>query len=84
MGFVLAILYAPEGGRPLSIARVNNRKLLAAAAEEAVSESEATAGRLMDHDRTLGTLQREEAAKLRRVLSPLVAKRMGPPLAGVM
>jgi hypothetical protein len=48
MDFVLAILYAPEGHRPLSIARVNNRTLLAAVAEEALSDSDATAGRLME------------------------------------
>jgi hypothetical protein len=72
MNFVLAILYAPAGQRALSVARVHNHSLLAAAAEEALSESESVQAKLMGCDANLGALQREEAAKLRRVLSALV------------
>lgn len=34
MNVVLAILYAPEGQKPLSIARVDDRYLLSAVAEK--------------------------------------------------
>jgi len=73
MNFVLAILYTPEGHRPLSIARVNDRTLLAAAAEQAIFEADATARELMEGDPTLGAFQHEEANKLRRVLRRLLA-----------
>lgn len=72
MNVVLAILYAPEGQKPLSIARVYDRALLSAAAERAICEAEATANDLMDSDPTLGALQLEEANKLRRVLGLLL------------
>lgn len=72
MNMTLAILYAPEGHKPLSIARINDRSLLSAAAERAISEAEAAAIELMETDPTLGALQFEEANKLRRVLSLLV------------
>ena len=72
MNFTLAILYAPEGHRPLSIARVHDRDLLTMAAKRAILEAEAAAIRLMEGDPTLGVLQREEANKLRRVLCRLV------------
>lgn len=72
MNVVLAILYAPEGQKPLSIARVYDRALLSAAAVGAILEAEATASELMESDPTLGALQLEEANKLRRVLSLLL------------
>jgi hypothetical protein len=72
MKFTLAILYAPDGRRPLSVARVSDRDLLAIVAEQAVLEAEAIAARLTEDDPTLGALQREEATKLRRVLWRLV------------
>jgi hypothetical protein len=75
MNVVLAILYAPEGHKPLSIARVYDRALLAAAAEKAIREAETTASELMEDDPTLGALQLEEANKLRRVLSLLLPAR---------
>ena len=72
MNVVLAILYAPEGQKPLSIARVYDRGLLSAAADKAIQEAEATASELMEDDPTLGALQLEEANKLRRALSILL------------
>lgn len=78
MDVILAILYAPEGQKPLSIARVYDRGLLSAAANRAICEAEAEADQLMDEDPTLGTLQREEANKLRRVLSLLLPITPGP------
>ena len=78
MNVMLAILYAPEGQKPLSIARVYDRVLLSAAAEEAIREAEATASELMADDPTLGALQLEEANKLRRVFSLLLPVRPSP------
>ena len=78
MNVMLAILYAPEGQKPLSIARVYDRVFLFAAAEEAIREAEATASELMADDPTLGALQLEEANKLRRVFSLLLPARPGP------
>jgi hypothetical protein len=72
MNVILAILYAPEGQKPLSIARVHDRSLLHAAAEKAIIEAERTATELMEDDPTLGALQLEEANKLRRTLSILL------------
>src|SRR4051812_47837219 len=84
MNVVLAILYAPEGHKPLAIARVNDRGLLAAVAERAIREAEVMAAELMNDDPTLGTLQLEEVNKLRRVLSLLLKTRATPVAAGVM
>jgi hypothetical protein len=69
---MLAILYAPEGQKPLSVARINDQNLLSAAAAAAVFEAEQAASELLEEDETLGLLQLEEAAKLRRVLSLLL------------
>ena len=77
MNVMLAIVYAPEGQKPLSIARIHDRTLLAAAAEEAVREAEATAAELMENDPTLGSLQLEEVKKLRRVLGLLLPTNAG-------
>jgi hypothetical protein len=54
MDVVLGILYAPEGQKPLSIARVHDRSLLSAAAEKAIYEAEAMANQLMEEDPDFG------------------------------
>src|SRR5512143_3606195 len=77
MNVILAILYAPEGQKPLSIARIHDRSLLSAAAEKAIIEAERTATDLMEDDPTLGALQLEEANKLRRALSILLPTGSG-------
>jgi hypothetical protein len=74
---MLGILYAPDGRKPLSIARVYDRDLLSAAAKTALREAETTASELMEENPTLGALQLEEANKLRRVLSLLVPSCSG-------
>jgi hypothetical protein len=84
MDVMLAILYAPEGQKPLSVARIYDRALLSAAAAEAIREAEATASELMADDPTLGALQLEEANKLRRVLSLLLPACPGPRQQAVM
>jgi hypothetical protein len=76
MNMTLAILYAPEGHKPLSIARINDHSLLSAAAERAISEAEATATELMETDSTLGAVQFEEANKLRRVVTTRQVSRV--------
>ena len=77
MNVILAILYAPEGQKPLAIARIYDRSLLSAAAEKAITEAERTASELMADDPTLGALQLEEANKLRRALSILLPTSSG-------
>src|SRR5215471_7397363 len=72
MNVMLAILYAPEGQKPLSIARVYDRALLSAVAERAIREAEMSANNLTDDDPTLAAVQLEEANKLRRVLGLLL------------
>ncbi len=74
MPFTVAILYAPDGRRPLSLVRVNDRELLGVVAERAILEAEASARRLQDDDPVLGALQLQEVTKLRHVLLPLLPK----------
>jgi len=81
MNVMLAILYAPEGHKPLSIARVYDRDLLSVAAEKAIREAEASASELMESDPTLAAVQFEEAAKLRRVFSLLLPSAGSRPYA---
>jgi hypothetical protein len=68
----VAILYEPERGRPLTVARVSDRRLLVAAAEAAIAEADERALALGDADAFLGAVQREEAERVRRVLAILV------------
>ena len=85
--FSLAIVYTPEGGRPLSLARICDRSLLRSAAAAALREAERQAESLSVQDQVLGVVQAEEAAKLRRILGRLLApEREGVGLcpAGVM
>jgi len=72
MNLVLAILYAPEGQKPLSIARIRDRGMLSAAAERAIAETESHASSLLSDDPVLASLQFEEANRLRRVLRALL------------
>ncbi len=74
MSFTLAILYAPKGQRPLSIAKIDDRNLFGVAAKRAVFEAESAATSLMSGDPTLGAFQLEEANKLRRILSRFLPK----------
>lgn len=76
--FKLVIAYIPEGGTPLSLARISDRTLLREAATAALLEAEQTTRSLMVADRTLGAIQAEETAKLRRVLSLLAITDENP------
>jgi hypothetical protein len=71
--FSLAIVYTPEGCRPLRLARILDRTLLRTAASVALSEAEVQVEFLMAKDPVLGMVQAEEATKLQRVLKALMA-----------
>ncbi len=74
----LAIFYEPERGRPLTIARVGDRRLLLAVAEAAIAEADERARALDEADGFLGALQREEAERMRHVLGILLPELLEP------
>jgi hypothetical protein len=80
MNVMLAIVYAPDGRKPLSIARVRDRALLAAAAEKAILEAQTIASSLMKDNPALAAIQFEEADKLRRVFGRLLRSDCEPTL----
>jgi hypothetical protein len=71
--FSLAIVYTPEGGRPLRAASMSDRSLLRKAVGAALRQAQREAETLAASDKTLGSIQAEETAKLRRVLRLLLA-----------
>ena len=68
----LLLVYEPAGGRPLTVARVHDRRMLLDAAQIAIIAAEQRAEELAAADRVLGEVERAEAGRLRRVLSILV------------
>lgn len=68
----LLLVYEPVGGRPLTVARVDDRAMLLDAAQLAILAAEKRAEDLAAADRVLGELERAEAGRLRKVLSLLV------------
>ena len=68
----LLLVYETPGGRPLTVARIDDRTLVTKAATAALTAADARAEHLTEVDRTLGLVQREEANRLRRVLNLLV------------
>jgi hypothetical protein len=68
----LLLVYQPEGGRPLTVARVDNETLLRDAAHHALLEADDRAQQFGEVDRLLGEIERSEAGRLRRVLSLLI------------
>ena len=74
----LAIVYEPERGRPFTVARVADRLLLVAVAQAAIAEAEGRASAIAEADEFLGTVQHEEAERIRRVLGILVPELRGP------
>ena len=73
----LAIVYEPERGRPLTVARVADRRLLIAVARAAIAQAEERASAIAQADRFLGTVQHEDAARIRRVLTILLPELCG-------
>ncbi len=68
----LLLVYEPVGGRPLTVARVADSRMLVDAARAAILAAEQRAEDLATADRVLGELERAEAGRLRKVLSLLV------------
>ncbi len=66
--FNVAIIYRPPGGRPLSLATIDDPGLLRSAAALALSEASGKAVQLSVLDPVLGQIQGAEAEKLRRIL----------------
>ena len=73
MSIALYIVCEPkDAGKPLALARIEDRGALIAAARAAVSEAEARADHVESCDVVLGELQREEAHRLRNSLERLI------------
>ena len=80
----LLLVYEPTGGRPLTVARVEDRRLLLDAAQLAIIAAEQRAEELAAADCLLGEVERAEAGRLRKVLSLLVPElRSGDALLDV-
>jgi hypothetical protein len=73
MSIALYIVCEPrDRGKPLALARIEDRMALLAAARAAISEAEARANDIDDYDEVLGELQREEAQRLKNSLERLI------------
>jgi len=68
----LLLVYEPAGGRPLTVARVADPRMLLEAAQIAILAAEQRAGEMAAADHVLGEVERAEAGRLRKVLSLLV------------
>lgn len=68
----LLLVYEPAGGRPLTVARIADPRMLLDAAQVAILAAEQRAEELATADRLLGEVERAEAGRLRKVLSLLV------------
>jgi hypothetical protein len=64
----LYITLEPERGKPITLARVRDRELLASAALIAVQEAESIAEEVALQDKILGVLHRQEACRLKQAL----------------
>jgi hypothetical protein len=73
MSTVLYIVCEPKDeGRPLALARIEDREALIVAARAAVSEAEARARVAEGHDELLSELRQEAADRLRSSLEKLI------------
>jgi hypothetical protein len=68
----LLLVYEPSGGRPLTVARVEDSRMLVDAALVAILAAEQRAAELATADSLLGELERAEAGRLRTVLGLLI------------
>jgi hypothetical protein len=68
----LLLVYEPAGGRPLTVARVDDRRTLVGAAQVAIVEAEARAELMGEADKILGEVEHAEALRLKTVLRLLV------------
>jgi hypothetical protein len=67
----LLLVYEIPGGRPLTVARTVDQKLLLNVAQHVLEEAGERAKALADADEVLGAVEREEVRRLRRVLEIL-------------
>ena len=68
----LLLVYEPSGGRPLTVARIEDRRMLLDAAQLAIVAAERRAEDLAAADSVLGEVEWAEAGRLRKVLCLLV------------
>lgn len=70
----LLLLYEPTTaqGRPVPVARVADQRIILEVARAAVLEAQKRADSLAAADELLGEVEREEVARLRRVLELLI------------
>ena len=68
----LYITLEPANGKPVTLARVQDSDLLLGVAAVALDEAEALADRMAEQDPVLGTLQRQEAGRLRNALELVI------------
>ena len=66
------VVYEPPGGRPLTVARVRDQRMLVDVAEIAILAAEQRAEELAAADPVLGEVERAEAGRLRNVLNLLI------------
>src|SRR4051794_29581874 len=77
----LYIAFEPKRGKPITLARIYDRDLLADAAFAAIEEAEEKARSTASEDEILGELHRQEVQRLRQALETVLPEiRMtGPP-----
>jgi hypothetical protein len=83
----LYITLEPAAGKPVTLARVFDRSLLTGVARTAIREAEEQAELMAAEDETLGTLQLQEASRLRTALElviPELRNIPGDPAARLM
>ena len=69
----LAILYTPEGGKPLRLIDAEAEKsLLMAVAEAAVNQAEERARQLSESDSVLGEVERAEVNRMKQILANIL------------
>jgi hypothetical protein len=66
------VVYEPPGGRPLTVARVRDHRVLLDVAELAIMAAEHKAEELASADPVFGEVERAEAGRLRNVLNLLI------------
>jgi hypothetical protein len=78
----LYIILEPARGKPVTLARVNDRELLTEVAVAALDEAERAVHQMASEDPVMGELQRQEATRLRTalelVLPAIRGTRAGP------
>jgi hypothetical protein len=72
MSAVVHLMYESNFGRPLTAAKITNRKVLLEVARTAIREAYERAEAVSSMDEFVGEIQAEEAARLERVLKKLI------------